>query len=474
MPPLTLIFAFMENTPTAPKQVRETWWSRDNYLVFKYILLGIILTFVIGVFSAFMAAVASYRSSITASNYDSVSAVYNGALTQTSPSLMALDEASAVYAERQLNPTTAQRYVENTSLVSTNGQVDITADYVKKGLTYQPTYRTAFQAEYTLSNALNEPAAVTFNFPFPLEAGDNEISNATLTVDGKNIPNAKTTITATTDDYDYGYGYDNYYEPEEHLGLKWDGEIPANGSVTVKVTYNTAGLAMFTYEGIDNPTGAQDFHFVTKITGIRSYDVERGLSVDEREFGDNYVQLTWDKPALYSQPTIAVSVGDKVNPSLQVSRIYVVMAPIFAIFMLIVLFLSYKFGRKPLPLLDVFLLSVLFVLFFPLVHYLSSLTVDPTLEVFASFKNVPYFSMPLYGAFAIAWVVLASMMVYLIGRMEGFGFAMKFFLPTVILFLGFFPLVVTVPEYSVLLALLGVVALMVIIVQSRISLAHKQ
>ncbi|MFA6475176.1 MAG: hypothetical protein WCV88_03130 [Patescibacteria group bacterium] len=445
--------------------------AKNNYLLIQYFTAVIILAMSIGVFSLIMMAVVSTREDITASNYDAVSAVYNGSLTQTSPSLAGVDSAEPLYDKEQLNAEKVKRFVENTSLTSTSGQVDITADYVKKGLTYQPTYRTKFSADYVLSNTLAETAAVSFRFPFPSEASDNEISNATLSVDGKPVSNAKTTIKLenNTDTYDYYYP-----SVTENLGLEWNGEIPANGNVTVHVTYNTVGLAVFTYEGIDNPKGSQDFHFIGRINGIRSYDVAKGLSVDQREFGANYVQLTWDKPDLYSKPTISIAIGDKVNPSLQVSRVYVVMAPIFVVFIIILLFLVYQFGSKPLSLIDLFLLSILYTLFFPLFHYLSSFTIDPTIEVFANITNVPYFSMPLYGAFVSAWVLISALMLYLVGRVAGGKFSIKFLLPMLVLFMGFFPLVVTIPEYSILLALVGVVALMVIVIQSRLKLSTNQ
>lgn len=446
------------------------WFAKDNYLLIKYLCLGFVLSILIAVFSLVMMAVAERRSGVTYSNYEAIGSVYNGPLTQNSPSLAVLDDSEAIYQARNLNTAKAQKYLQNTSLSSTSGHVEMTAEFVKKGLTYQPAYRTAFTAEYVLSNALNENAAVSFRFPFPAEASGNEISNAILAVDGVEVPEAKTTITVAKENVEYYY--DDYSTTQDYLGLEWNGEIPAQGQVTVKVTYDTVGLAVFTYEGIDNPKGAQDFFFTARINGIRSYDVTQGLSVDERKFGDHNVELTWDKPDLYSKPTISVAIGDKVNPSLQVSRIYILMMPIYIVFMVIVLFLAYKFGRKPLPLIDMFLFTILYVLFFPLLHYLSSFTIDPTIELFANINAVPYFSMPLYGAFAIAWLVIGGLLLYLVGRVEGMTFAAKFLLPTLVLFLGFFPLVVTIPEYSVLLALVGVVALMVIIIQSRIKLAR--
>lgn len=451
--------------------------KRDNYLILKYIVFGLIFTGAILIFSFIMSVVARERQSISLNNYNRTKAIYNGPLNQTAPSLGALSEDSAVYKAKSLDVTTAQRYAENTSLTKTAGQVLMKADFVKKGLTYQPSYRTEFNASYELKNDLTEDSAVEFVFPFPADSQAFEISNARLLVDGKEIPNAKATITPgdislnTKPDY-----YDSYNArpvPASVQGLKWEGVIPKNSTVKVEVSYNTVGLSQFTYTGIENPKGAQDVDFILTIQGLRSYDVAAGLAVDEREFGDNSVTLKWHKPNLYSTPTISVSVGDKLNPATQVSRVYWVMAPLYIVAISILLFLAYRFGKR-LRIFDMLLVTVLYVLYFPLVHYLSSFTIDPTMEALSMFKNVGYFSMPLYGAFAIAWVVVGGMLFYLFARLAGGKFSVKFILPSLVLFLGFFPLVLTVPEYSILLTLIGIVALMAIVIQSRLQMMKEE
>lgn len=443
--------------------------KRDNYLILKYIVFGLIFTGVILIFSFIMSVVARERQSVTMNNYERTRTIYNGPLNQTAPSLGVLSKDSAVYKDKGLDSTRAQRYAENTSLTKTSGQVLMKADFVKKGLTYQPAYRTEFSASYELKNDLNEDSAVEFVFPFPADSQAFEISNARLLVNDQEIPNAKTTITASEVFENY-----NSYNPKPVLptvqGLKWEGTIPKNSTVQVEVSYNTVGLSQFTYTGIENPKGAQDVDFVLTIQGIRSYNVEQGLAVDERKFGDNSVTLKWHKPNLYSTPTISVSVGDKLNPSTQVSRVYWVMAPLYVVAISILLFLAYRFGRR-LRIFDMLLVTVLYVLYFPLVHYLSSFTIDPTMEALSLFKNVGYFSMPLYAAFAIAWLAIGGMLLYLFTRLSGAKFSMKFILPALLLFLGFFPLVLTVPEYSILLTLIGIIALMTIIIQSRLQMA---
>ncbi len=456
----------LETPQTQPKPVKK---SVDS-LVIQYIFFTIIFTIIIGVFSLIMSAIAQERNEIAYRNYSGTAELYGGPLAQSAPSLGMLDTQSSLYVENDLSYATAKRYVENTSLQSTDADVTITADFVKKGLVYQPTFKTSFKANYLLKNELNEESLIKFQFPFPGNISSQEISNATLLVNGEEVTNAKTqiTINPTKSPYDY-----NYYNNTQYDGLSWEGKIPAGEDVNVEVRYETVGVSSFNYEGIENPKGSQDFKFKVTINGTRSYDVNDGLAVSDREFGDGAVSLFWDKPDLYSKPKVSITVGDKLNPSAQVSRVYLTMAPVYFVFIIITLYLAYRFGKRKLSLFDMLLVTILFTLYFPFVHYLSSFTIDPTIELFSNFSKVPNFSMPLYLAFLIAVVVIGGLMYYLLGRIAGFKFSSKFVIPEMILALGFFPLVVTIPEYSMLLVIVGVIALMAIIIQTRVKMLRE-
>ncbi|MEI7579318.1 MAG: hypothetical protein WCJ58_04745 [bacterium] len=429
-----------------------------NYLL-RYTIAIIIFTFGIAFFSLIMSGIASYRNDITSINYSNAERIYNGPLEQNNPYLDATVGNGNIYVAKSITKDMVKYYVDNTALTSTDANVVLTADFVKKGLTLQPAFKTQFRAKYLLKNDLDQKSIVSFIFPLPVNSATNEISNAKLVIDGIVVPNAKTTIKASGD----------YYSDQG--ALKWEGEIAPKATITIESSYDTVGLSVFTYKGIENSKGSQDFNFSLQINGTRAYNVTDGLSVDKREFGDKYVKLTWTKPDLYSQPLINVSVGEKLNPSTQVSRIYMTMAPVYLIFSIILVYLAYKFA-KPLAVFDLFIITILFIVYFPLIHYLSSFTVDPTIAVFENIKNVGYFSMPLYGAFALAALLVGGMMYYFIGRISGFKFATKFAIPTLVLFIGFFPLVVTIPEYSMLLVIIGVIALIAIILQVRVKMLN--
>ena len=440
-------------------------------IVVQYVIFTILFTLIIGVFSLVMSGVARYRNDISQRNYYDTAEIYGGPLSQAAPNLGMVDLGSPVSSEYNVTSVLARRYMENTSLKSTDAKVLIMADFVKKGLVYQPTFRTSFNATYMLKNELDEESVVKFEFPFPGNVTSQEISGAKLFVNGEEIVNAKTRLKYTGSGYSDNY---KYYPPQSEVnGLAWEGVIKADSEVAVEVQYETVGVSSFNYEGIENPRGAQDFKFEVVIDGSRSYNVRDGLAVTSREFGDNSVTLMWEKPDLYSKPLVTVSVADKLNPSAQVSRVYLTMAPVYFVFIIITLYLAYRFGKRKLSVFDMLLVTILFTLYFPFVHYLSSFTIDPTIEVFSNLSRVPQFSMPLYGAFFIAATVIGGLMYYLLGRVAGFRFSTKFAVPEMVLALGFFPLVVTIPEYSMLLVIVGVIALMAIIVQTRVKMLRE-
>ena len=446
-----------ETIATPPKKLPST-----TALFIQNFIAIIIFTVLIGIFSLFMLSVVNYRDDVSLQNYYEVSQVYNGPLIQNSPLLKQIDTTDRVYISNNLTPDIIRRSLENTYLKSTDAKVILTTDYVKKGLEYQPSYKTSFYGSFLLENSSDSEAFIKFEFPLPTNFGVGEISNAKLIVDGVEITDAKST-SSTLGTYSY--------MEETTNTLLWNGKVQAKKQTTVEVSYDTIGLSYFQYEGIENPKRSQDFKFDLTINGTRAYNIVNGLSVTTREFGDNSVKLYWDKENLYSKPAINVSIGDKLNPSEQVSRVYFIMAPVYFVFISILSYMAYKFAKR-LAIFDIGLISVLFTVFFPLMHYISSFTIDPTMEVFSSLSNVGYYSMPLYLAFLIAWIVAGGLMYYLVGKITNFNFSNRIGIPMIILFLGFLPLVVTIPEYSVLLMLIGVVALITIAIQTRIRLLN--
>ncbi|HLD03290.1 MAG TPA: hypothetical protein VJC17_00795, partial [Candidatus Dojkabacteria bacterium] len=155
--------------PKAKKEHIQS--SNKKGIIAQYVIFVVVFTILIGIFSLFMVAVASYRSYVVdTSNYTETSGVYNGPDSQRAPELGLLSTSSKLYLDNNLTPAKLKTYIDNTALVSTDGSVFIQVDFVKKGLSYQPSYKTQFYVTYFLENFLDEESLIAFNFAFPFKS----------------------------------------------------------------------------------------------------------------------------------------------------------------------------------------------------------------------------------------------------------------------------------------------------------------
>lgn len=413
-----------------------------------YVLYILATSALVFLFSLFMLQVVNHRDGISYSNYQDVSYIFQGPVYQDAPMLNLYKSSDAVYdsyIERSYlmsSDVLIPRF--STGIVSTKAVINIRADFVKKGLEIHPSYQTEFESIFVIQNNSDKAEKIEFFFPFPHGTSNSEISNAQLWLGDTIVQNSKASRGG-------------------RAGLVWEGEMTQMEKKEFTVKYKTVGLGRFQYHGFENPQGSQDFNLTLNILGTRAYNLNSGLSINERIFGEQAVTLVWEKNDLYSAPTIDVEVGSKINPSEQVSRTYAVMAPIYALFICVIIYLGYKFVRKP-KLSELSFLSVLFVLFFPLFHYLSSFGIDPTSESF-NFGVSSYVTLPLYAAFTISLLLVGGIMTYYLARSFNMKFSLTLGLPIVLIALGFYPLAATIPEYFVLIALLGILILTVIAIQ---------
>ena len=106
----------------------------------------------------FVAVILEHRTSrrLDIDSSISTSTAYNvgGVVRQSAPSLNPLSADSLVYEALSLqhedeygyafDEDIVEEYVQNTNLVSTDGEVEILLDLKKRGLTFIPTYTTEF------------------------------------------------------------------------------------------------------------------------------------------------------------------------------------------------------------------------------------------------------------------------------------------------------------------------------------------
>lgn len=462
-------------TQSKPKRLALPYWLKMT------LVAGVMTGFAL-VVSIIMQVTVNQRSEIEYQLDESTSYNYGGEFIQEAPTLNAIQRDSSLSSKiiegyDSISDVDflmlANTYVENTNLVSTNGSVVVDVDLQKRGLRYEPTFQTEFNAEYILANPTDEETFIEFEFPFPTNVLNKEINNASLIVDGKVIekPVKKVPVLYNTLD---PYGM----EPEQYskTSLYWEGEIPANSEVIVEVSYKTVGLSRITYQGIENPDDAQDFNFEVKVLGSRKYDNEGSLSIDEREYitedGKNGIILRWDKEALFSTPEVQVSIATLTNPSRHLNEMYKIMTPLYIFFAGALVIMSILL-KKEFSVVDMIIMSVLFIVFFPFLHYLVSFNIDPSADILANVGTEIEFSMPLYGAFAISFALIGGLMIYLMNKVTSTKFSFGIILPLLVMSMGFFPLAMTLPEYKYLLVLLGIVFVMGIAIQIRIRRNHQ-
>ena len=449
------------------KQVPKSKTPNPNTArITKMLLIGIIMTGVVLLIQFVFLIISSERQDLDFEATEITSMNYGGIVEQSAPRLNALGTDSDYYDYYNLTPSKADEAVQNANLKSTEADVTIIADFNKRALRYEPTFRTNFSSIYKLVNNSNEEAILQFEFPFPSNVENKEISNARLFVDNVEIDNpvrrAAENIQVLVSDY--------YEETQSKSGLYWEGKVDPNSEKSIKVTYDTVGLSRFSYIGLENSAGSQNFLMRMKIIGSRDYDNEGVLSIDEKNYitedGKNGIELVWNKPNLFSKPEVQVVVASKVNPAQLLSNIYWLMTPLYIIFIGIIGGIAI-IKKKNFGGVDLLIISLLFIVFFPFLHYLASFTIDPSVEIFSSVSKALDFSMPLYGAFIITLLVIGSLIIYHLARVSGVKFAFGIGLPSIVLFLGFFPLAVTIPEYKGLLVLIGIIVILALIVQAR-------
>lgn len=425
----------------------------------SYLVLGGFLTSIVFVVSVVLVINSESRDTLYDDIYDITTQNYGGEVKQVSPRINALASDSVLYEKYALTEDMAREIIQNTQIQSSFIDTVVYVEYVKRGLIYEPSFITTFSGVYVLKNNSDRESILEFEFPFPVGSNQKEISNAVLIIDGKEISGAKRQKTQTG-----------------QVGLYWEGNVMAGQEVEVKVNYETVGLQRFSYEGFENTEDSQDFYFKARIIGTRDYDNIGYLSIDERNYftedqngkNVNGIELVWDKPNLFNTPQVSFLVASKVNPSVKLSSIYGFMTPLFVMFIgtiagLAVL-LKKRFGE-----IDMVLVSALFTVFFPLLHYLTSFTIDPSAEVFGGLENPINFSMSLYGAFAIALFLIGGIIFYLLTKAVNLRYAILIGIPAIFIFMGFFPLALTIPEYKGLLVLIGLVAILAAIIQIRMS-----
>lgn len=175
--------------------------------------------------------------------------------------------------------------------------VELTADYRKKGLIWYPTYTCDFDGNYTITNDETVAQKVRIRFEFPAKGGTYD--SFSMTLDDKPVASAINTA--------------------EGVGEMV--ELAPDQSATFHVKYQTRGIREWRYVPDPKAGRVQNLNLIVN-TDFRDVDYPDGcLSPMSAERSDAGMQLTWRASDLITQENIGIIIPEKLNPGPLTSRI---------------------------------------------------------------------------------------------------------------------------------------------------------
>jgi hypothetical protein len=210
-----------------------------------------------------------------------VSELWGGPLVQLAPEVDRLDEHGSQIVVPE----------------ATDLKVHIDEDARRKGLIWYPAYSVGFQGTWTITNHSDSDATFRFRFVFP---------------DAK----------ATYDQFDFAIdGQPVVRTIDTTAGMVEELPIPAGGSRSIGVAYETRGLETWRYRP-GHYSGRVRNLTCTVSTDFRDYDYTAGaLPADSDDETDEGMALTWDTRDLITQREIGLIVPERLNPGPVTSRI---------------------------------------------------------------------------------------------------------------------------------------------------------
>lgn len=181
--------------------------------------------------------------------------------------------------------------------VANDVDVELRADYRKKGLLWYPTYTCNFDGAFTVQNPDPVTQKVRAHFEFPNDAGTYDAFAVYLKGEQLLSP-----VDAT-------------------LGVNELVELAPNESAVFRVTYLTRGIGHWLYQPAPL-TGRVRALNLDITTDFEDIDFPEGcLSPMTMEPSDGGVHLSWQASDLITQQNMGVLVPEKINPGPLTSRI---------------------------------------------------------------------------------------------------------------------------------------------------------
>lgn len=242
----------------------------------------------------------------------------------------------------------------------TDVDIDLVVRYKEQEDVYLTTYDATFSGDYDFTNPNTEdPSRIVLTFPFPPNV--NTLSRLTMTVNGKEATQTRTSM----------------------RGITWAGWFKPEESKTIHVEYEAQGIDDYSY-AVDHDRLNKYFRLVANVTGVDELELPNDcLRLREKKKIADGFQLTWFHKGLVTNRDIMIDLPDREPELTFAARLqkyadrFAVLcrvAPLFALLFIGAIGLSAWVGAPRLNAESHVLLALNFLLFFPLLIFLAGFT----------------------------------------------------------------------------------------------------
>lgn len=308
----------------------------------KKLFLEIILVGVIILIAAILLSfVSGVKKVIPVKNYESPKDYY---INQKSCEVSVGNSEEDMRINCQNTPDALIQKELNTIIAPKESIINLELNFADK--TKKNTYVANFEGNFTLQNPYDKDVELSFVMPVPGNGG--LVSNLMLTVDGKEPK-----------DVIYTLQY-----------IKWTGKFKADETKNIKVSYCARGIGGYYYiPAQDVKINKLDFNMVVKGQDKLTL-ASNTLPVTEENSNTGEHIFKWNLNNLVTNMNIGVELSDRTGTTnfYQLFRF----APFLWFLFLIGIIISAYASKLQLKPLSVFLISIAYGLFYPLVLCLNS------------------------------------------------------------------------------------------------------
>jgi hypothetical protein len=287
------------------------------------------------------------RTSLADASADDVARIWGGPLAQPQPKI----------SWRRVDAATVE--LTAGELAKSTVDVELDAEYRRRGITEYPGYSANFSGNYGFHNPSPNPIFVAFSIGLPVDRSALMISDLVLLVDGVEDP------TRTE------YAQD---------GMSWTGEIPGSREATFTVKYRARGLQRYGYKLASaeqtRPVTKFEMNMIVRgVKGTLDFPVGAMSPTAMQDLPDGK-KLSWKVDNLLSSFDVGVVLPDRGGVTRSLQKL-IHAAPLFYLFYAFGLLYALSAVGRRARTMHLLALSGGYFLYFPLATYLTAYVAWP-------------------------------------------------------------------------------------------------